>query len=67
MGINLERRRKFTVAIVALCMSFALGLVQVLDGGQWVTAIGLILALYGGAEAWEGAQHAKARATQSAS
>lgn len=45
--------RKFTVAMVALVMTFILALpvCGVVDGGQWVAASGLIVGLFGGANA----------------
>ena len=43
--------RKFIVAMSALTMSFILGFVKVVDGGEWVAAVGLIVGLYGAASA----------------
>lgn len=51
---SVERKRKFTIALVALVMSFVLALVGTVDGGNWVAVTGLIVGLYGGAEALEG-------------
>lgn len=50
----LERKRKFVIALVALLASLGLAIGGVVEGGEWVTAVGLIVGLYGGAEAWEG-------------
>ena len=46
-------RRKFTIALLALVMSFVGLAFGWLDGGQWVTAIGLDIGLYSGAEMGE--------------
>lgn len=55
----LSRRRKFAIAGAALVMSFILALVGVVEGPQWVQVTGLIVGLYGGAEAAEGFAHAR--------
>lgn len=46
-------RRKFTIALLALVASFVGLAFRWLDGAQWVTAIGLIIGLYSGAEMGE--------------
>ncbi len=50
---KVKGKRKFVVALLALGMSFALALVGILAGSEWVTAIGLILGLYGAANVGE--------------
>lgn len=52
--LSVERKRKFTIAALALVMSFVLALTGTVDGGNWVAAVGLIVGLYSGAEALEG-------------
>ena len=51
-------KRKFTIALLALFMTFFLALIEVVDGGNWMGTVGFIVGLYGGAEAAEGAAHA---------
>jgi len=46
-------RRKFTIALLALIMTFVLAFCGIVSGGNWVTAVGLIVGLYGGAEMGE--------------
>ena len=46
-------KRKFTVALLALVMSFVLALADILAGSEWVTALGLIIGLYGAANVGE--------------
>lgn len=60
--MTLDRKRKFVVAMTALVMTFVLALKQFVDGGEWVMAVGLIVGLYGGAEALEGRAHARSEA-----
>lgn len=55
----LRGKRKFTIAAMALLMSFVLAFVDVVDGGNWVAVVGLVVGLYGGAEAAEGMAHAR--------
>ena len=50
---KLRGKRKFVVALLALCMSFVLALAGILAGGQWVTAIGFVVGLYGAANVGE--------------
>ena len=50
---KVKGKRKFTVALLALGMSFALALFGILAGSEWVTTVGLILALYGAANGFE--------------
>lgn len=59
--MKLNGKRKFVVAMTALIMSFVLALKggQTLSGGEWVACIGLIVGLYGAAEAAEGHAHAR--------
>lgn len=54
MKLSLKRRRKFTISATALCMTFVLALTGTVNGANWVSAVGLIVGLYGGAEALEG-------------
>lgn len=54
---SLERKRKFLIALLALVFTLGLAMAGKVDGGQWVTAVGLIVGLYGGAEALEGRGH----------
>lgn len=51
-------RRKFAIAMTSLVMTFVLALTGVVDGGNWQGTIGLIVGLYGVAEAAEGAAQA---------
>jgi phosphatidylglycerophosphate synthase len=44
-------KRKFTIALLALCMSFVGLLLGRLDGGNWVLVTTGIVGLYSGAEA----------------
>lgn len=46
-------RRKFTIALLALALTFTLALLRIVAGGEWVTAVGLIVGLYAGAEMGE--------------
>ena len=46
-------RRKFTIALLALTMTFVLAVCGIVSGGNWVTGVGLIVGLYGGAEMGE--------------
>lgn len=55
----LERKRKFAIAFVALVMTFVLALLEYVDGNNWVTAMGLIVGLYGTVEAAEGFANAR--------
>lgn len=55
MSTLFERKRKFIIAFVALCMTFVLALLDVVDSGGWVGSVGLIVGLYATAEAAEGA------------
>lgn len=43
--------------MTALGMSFVLALTGVVDGSNWVAVTGLIVGLYGAAEAYEGRSH----------
>ncbi len=45
--------RKFTVALLALGMSFVLALIGTLDGSEWVMAVGLVVGLFGAANVGE--------------
>lgn len=58
----LSRKRKFIVAASGLVLSFVLALpfVGVVNGGQWVTVVGLVVGLYGSVEAAEGWAHSRA-------
>lgn len=49
--MNLYRKRKFVIAFTALAMTFVLGLTGVVDGSNWVASVGLIVGLYGMANA----------------
>ena len=46
-------RRKFTIALLALALTFTLALLRIVSGGEWVTAVGLTVGLYAGAEMGE--------------
>lgn len=59
--MKIAGKRKFTVAAAGLVFTFVLALVGVVEGSQWVQAVGLIVGLYGGAEACEGFAHARSR------
>jgi len=50
-------KRKFTIALTALVMTFILALLEIVDGGNWVGAVSFIVGLYAGFEAAEGAAH----------
>lgn len=52
--MTLDRKRKFVIALLSLLFTLGLAMGGVVDGGQWVTAVGLIVGLYGGTEAYEG-------------
>ena len=43
----------FTIALLALTMTFVLAVCGIVSGGNWVTGVGLIVGLYGGAEMGE--------------
>lgn len=47
-GNKLRGTRKFLLAEQALLFSTVLAVLGILDGTQFVTAIGLVLGLYGG-------------------
>lgn len=59
--MNLDKKRKFVVAMTALVMTFILALKGGLSGGEWVMAMAAIVGLYGGAEAIEGRAHARSQ------
>ena len=48
---NLRGKRKFTVAVMALCMGFVLTLLGRMVGAEFVTLAGLVMGLYGFAAA----------------
>jgi len=50
---KVKGKRKFTVALLALVMSFVLALAGILAGEQWVVAVGLVVGLYGAANVGE--------------
>lgn len=49
----MKGNRKFSIALLSVVLTFILGLVGVVDGGNWVAAVGLIVGLFGGANAME--------------
>lgn len=51
-------KRKFTVAVMALMMSFVLALIGVVDAENWRWCVAAIVGLYAAFEAGEGAAHA---------
>jgi len=51
LGGNIRGQRKFVIALLALLCSFALALVGKMTGSEWVTAVGLVVGLYGAANA----------------
>ena len=50
---KVKGKRKFTIALLALAMSFVLALSGIIAGSEWVTAIGFIIGLYGAANVGE--------------
>ena len=52
-------KRKFTIALMALIMSFVLALMGLVTPEAWWKCVTAIVGLYTGAEAWEGIGHAK--------
>jgi len=51
-------KRKFTIALLALILTFVLALIGVVDGSNWMMSVAAIVGLYSGFEAGEGAAHA---------
>lgn len=54
-------KRKFTVALLALFMSFGLAVAGRIDGGNWQWCVTAIVGLYGAVEAAEGVGHSVAK------
>lgn len=49
----MERKRKFLLALLALCMSFGLILLGKIDGDNWVMITSAIVGLYSAANVGE--------------